>query len=252
MKILSKLLFAGTFCASSFINAQTQPVGNNLLVTPRSIEVKSPTKDGPIYRLGFNIACDFNKAFYRHYSISSNGQKLLYFGAFGNGGSNGLRYGYIGDDPYNPWMSFLNNRRIGIGTTQPDYTLDIVGDSKISDKLIIGNVTKTPEGYGLYVRGGILAEKVKVAIHDENNWADYVFDNDYHLKSLTEVESFINTNHHLPDVPSAKEVVESGVNMAEMDAILLQKIEELTLYLIKVNKENQTLKNEIRLLKQNK
>ena len=67
------------------------------------------------------------------------------------------------------------------------------------------------------------------------------FAKDYQLKSLEEVETYINENKHLPDVPSAEEVVKSGINVAEMDALLLQKIEELTLYMIELKKENAAL-----------
>ena len=66
----------------------------------------------------------------------------------------------------------------------------------------------------------------------QNWWPDFVFDRDYELLTLREVKQFIQQNNHLPAVPSEAEVMNSGVNLAEMDAILLQKIEELTLYII--------------------
>ena len=74
-------------------------------------------------------------------------------------------------------------------------------------------------------------------VFTQNGWADYVFKKDYSLKSLEEVEKHINEKGHLPNVPSAKEVVENGINVAEMDAKLLEKIEELTLYSIEQNKK---------------
>jgi hypothetical protein len=64
-----------------------------------------------------------------------------------------------------------------------------------------------------------------------------VFDKNYKLNSLTEVEKFINEHKHLPDVPSASEVKENGINVGDIDAKLLQKIEELTLYMIEQNKK---------------
>ena len=77
---------------------------------------------------------------------------------------------------------------------------------------------------------------------------DYVFDDDYELCSLTEVEKYINENHHLPEVPSEAEVKNNGFNLAEMDALLLKKIEELTLYMIEMKKENEELKSKVEQL----
>lgn len=78
--------------------------------------------------------------------------------------------------------------------------------------------------------GTIKATEVKVDAGD--NVPDFVFEDDYELKNLKELESFIKANKHLPDIPSAKEMEASGINLAEMNKLLLQKIEELTLYVI--------------------
>lgn len=113
----------------------------------------------------------------------------------------------------------------------------------ISGKTIIGDIT-APGNYSLYVQNGVLTEKVKVAVKSTNQWADYVFDKNYELKSLEEVANFIEENKHLPNVPSAEEVVQDGIDMAKMDAKLLEKIEELTLYVIQLNEEVKQLKKE--------
>nr|WP_319571005.1 hypothetical protein [uncultured Draconibacterium sp.] len=97
----------------------------------------------------------------------------------------------------------------------------------------------------LSVNGTIWAKEVKVTLADA---ADWVFDDDYELKSLDEVENFINDNKHLPDVPSAEEFREKDMNLAEMNNVLLQKVEELTLYLIKQNKLSKTQQEKIELL----
>jgi hypothetical protein len=102
----------------------------------------------------------------------------------------------------------------------------------------------TPTGYKLFVEQGILAEKVKVAVNCSLAWADYVFANDYNLKPLSEVEAFIKENKHLPNVPSAEELVKDGLDLGKMQATQMAKIEELTLYLIEMKKEIETLKNE--------
>ncbi|MBI9055993.1 MAG: hypothetical protein JEY96_19385 [Bacteroidales bacterium] len=117
----------------------------------------------------------------------------------------------------------------------------------------VGVGTTDTRGYKLAVAGKVVAEEVVVAL--QADWADFVFNKDYALKDLEEVEKFIEENNHLPDVPSEKEVLENGVALGEMDAKLLQKIEELTLYMIDVNKrmnslesENLELKKKIELL----
>ena len=100
------------------------------------------------------------------------------------------------------------------------------------------NDIKTPDGYKLFVESGILTEKVKVAIKTTTDWADYVFAKDYKVMPLSDVEQYTLENKHLPNVPSAKEMVDNGLDVAQMDAKLLEKIEELTLYAIEQDKEN--------------
>jgi hypothetical protein len=118
------------------------------------------------------------------------------------------------------------------------------------NKVAIGQGLATlPEGYLLYVKKGILAERVRVAVATSANWADYVFDDDYKLMPLNEVEAFIKANDHLPNVPSANEIVDKGIDMAEMASKQMEKIEELTLYLIEANKRIEKLEKEIYRLK---
>jgi len=77
----------------------------------------------------------------------------------------------------------------------------------------------------------------ELVVVDPNKWADFVFYPNYQLMPLTEVEQFYKGNKHLPDVPSEEEIKNRGLNVAEIDAILLQKIEELTLYVVDLNKK---------------
>jgi hypothetical protein len=86
------------------------------------------------------------------------------------------------------------------------------------------------DGYRLFVKDGIMTEKVKVDIAANNGWADYVFAKDYQLMPLQELKSFINTNGHLPEVPTTEEAIKNGIELKEMNILLLKKIEELTLY----------------------
>lgn len=79
-------------------------------------------------------------------------------------------------------------------------------------------------------------------------WSDFVFDKDYYLMPINELEKRIKENGHLPGIPSAGEVSKKGINIADMQAKLLQKIEEMTLYMIKMNNENKELKDRIKNL----
>lgn len=101
------------------------------------------------------------------------------------------------------------------------------------------------------IEGTLQAEKVRVAerlcakairITDPPCWPDFVFSKDYELLSLYEVEQFIAENHHLPNVPSAAEVKANGIDLGEMNVILLQKVEELTLYILNLQRQIDELK----------
>ena len=126
-------------------------------------------------------------------------------------------------DPYNNVQSWghassvyltINNGNVGIGTTNP------------TEKLVVD--------------GKIIAEEVKV---QNVPASDYVFEPDYNLLSLQEVETFIKENKHLPDIPSAQEFKENGVGLGEMDNMLLRKVEELTLYVIQLSSQNEAIKD---------
>ena len=103
------------------------------------------------------------------------------------------------------------------------------------------NNSELPTGYMLAVDGKIMAEEVTVQL--SQNWPDYVFAADYNLLSLAETETYINEHKHLPGLPSAAEVAQDGIDLAEMNALLLEKIEELTLHTIQLQKEVDALKN---------
>ena len=111
----------------------------------------------------------------------------------------------------------------------------------------IGIGTTDTFGYKLAVNGTIGAKEI--VVETTSAWPDYVFASDYELRSLDEVENYIEENQHLPDVPSAAEVEESGISLGEMNATLLQKVEELTLYIIQQQKELDALKKEVKNLK---
>jgi hypothetical protein len=162
------------------------------------------------------------------------------------------------------WEQFVvkGSGNVGIGKTSPTEKLEVDGKIKADGILFLdgtemtsaagtglwnsngsdisyntGNVgigTTTP-AYKLAVKGSIGCSEVQVL--DVTGWSDFVLAPDYTLRTLTEVEAFINQNQHLPDVPSEKEVKANGYDVSEMNAILLQKIEELTLYMIEQEKK---------------
>jgi hypothetical protein len=106
--------------------------------------------------------------------------------------------------------------------------------------LAIGT-TNFGDYYKLIVNGKVRAKELVV----ETGWSDFVFEADYELRSLEEVKAYINEHGHLPEIPSAKDVEENGVNVGDMESKLLMKVEELTLYLIDLKEENDRLKHRV-------
>ena len=121
----------------------------------------------------------------------------------------------VDNAPNSPFMMESNTGNVGIGTATPKEKLS--------------------------VNGKIRAKEIKVELA---NWPDYVFEEGYQKLSLTEIEQFIKQNKHLPGVPIAKQVEQEGVELGEMNKVLLKKIEELTLLLIEKDKELKKEKDE--------
>ena len=134
-------------------------------------------------------------------------------------GSGGGWYGTQSNHPLyfftnnsNALMTITTTGNVGIGTINPLYKLS--------------------------VNGTIQAKEVRV----ETGWADFVFEKNYKLRSLNEVENYIIQNNHLPDMPSAKEIQKNGLPVADTETKMMQKIEEHTLYVIQMQKEIDQLK----------
>ena len=182
-----------------------------------------------------------------------------------------------------------NGGNVGVGTTAPQWKLDVNGQIALRGQAVIdaseieigiGDIssgdglrdklafytndqkrmildgngalsigTINPTGYRLAVAGKAIAEEIVVKL--QVDWPDYVFEKVYKRLSLSELELFILKNRHLPEVPTADDVEKNGLSLGEMDAILLKKIEELTLYVIEQQKEIEALRKLISADKSN-
>jgi len=100
-----------------------------------------------------------------------------------------------------------------------------------------------PSGYKLAINGSAIAAAIFVKLYSA--WPDYVFKPTYQLRPLTEVKAYIDQHQHLPEVPSADEVAKEGLNLGEMNKLLMKKVEELTLYLIENQKQINELKTKV-------
>jgi hypothetical protein len=128
---------------------------------------------------------------------------------------------------------------VGAGTTNLNRKIKFWTEGGATFNGNVGIGTASPDAK-LAVKGTIHAQEVKVDLSVPG--PDYVFEPTYNLKPLTEIETYIKANKHLPEVPAAKEMEANGVQLGEMNMLLLKKIEELTLHLIELKKENESLK----------
>jgi hypothetical protein len=178
------------------------------------------------YRAGYSAAAGNNFGKYNTY--------IGYSAGLNSKGSNNVFIGKnVGQGIYVENKLYIDNSNTSLPLIYGDFASEeLIFNGKVGigtgnfSPAIGGNSTAA---YTLFVKGGILAEEVRV----HSSWADYVFKEDYRLRPLHEVKNYIATKGHLPNMPSEKEVLETGLNVADITRLQQEKIEELTLYTIK-------------------
>jgi hypothetical protein len=175
---------------------------------------------------GLDDAASFDPMWLARYNVGANQTELRVNIGDDSSGDDAFTVGnfFHGDGQWKTFLKVLNNGNVGIGTSQTDAKLT--------------------------VNGSIHGKEVKVDLNVPG--PDYVFEPTYDLKPLAEIETYIKENKHLPEVPSAKEMEKNGVQLGEMNMLLLKKVEELTLHLIEMKKENNELKARVEKIENKK
>ncbi len=192
------------------LTLNTGKVGIGTTTPDEALEIYSTR---PVMRLKNSADGSSAFAWLEYYDINS---RMGYIG-FGSSGNSNL---YIQNEAGGNVI--VPNGHVGIGTLHPDAELS--------------------------VKGSIHTNEVKVDLNGAVA-PDYVFDDNYDLRTLEETEKYIHANSHLPEIPSASEMEENGLNLKEMNLMLLKKVEELTLYMIEMNKDMKSHNDEIQQLK---
>lgn len=184
--------------------------------------------NSPGYQDHFTVLSDGNVPFEGGQIFTNNddvnGYGFKFSTAFSDTNNPFFRVGVVSQSSPNTFIQdylFMKNGNVGVGTINPDSKLTVAGN--------------------------IHSREVRVTV---NAGADFVFEPDYNLRSLEETLVFVKDNKHLPEIPSEKKMIEDGLELGEMNIKLLQKVEELTLYLIDQNEVNKTQAKEIAELKE--
>ena len=212
--------------ASNFAQAQFTVSGSNLYHTGGKVGIGTTSPNSILHVKG--AAPPLTDATFQQRIEGTESKAGLYISHSGNGGVIG--FANLGSGNRSN-VFYITSGHATIG----NHGLVMDNDGNVG----IGQINPNEK---LEVNGTIRSKKVKV---EATGWPDYVFAKNYGLRTLSEVEDFIKINQHLPDVPSAKEVEANGLDLGDMDATLLKKVEELTLYIIKQNKRLEKLEKEI-------
>jgi len=222
------------------------------------INISTPTELLHIYSAGTGSGADSRAVFLA--SSGYTGTALKTLGGFQANANNGdkflmaLRYNNNGysdllQSVYNAstssWSEFLYFRFDTKAFEIHDGVANVNFQNTGAISIGMGTLP-VPSGAKVAIGGKVVAKEIEVTLTGMP--PDFVFNNDYKLASLYDVENFINTNKHLPGVPSATEMTSKGLNVGDMNMTLLQKVEELTLYMINLQKENDALKARVNRL----
>ncbi len=206
--------------------------------------------DGTANKKNFTVTKNGNVNIKVPNSTYISGGSQVALGVYQNNQTTGGFIGQVVETDYNT-PGFQNTVLLVNRDDTKAFSVNKKGTGIVENFVIMGNgqtyigpkkATGNHSNALLSVNGKILAQSIYVNT-DPNVWADYVFEKNYKLMNLEEVEKFYLQNKHLPGVPSAKEVQENGDNLVETDAVLLKKIEELTLYIVELKKEVNELKS---------
>jgi hypothetical protein len=182
------------------------------------------------------------------YLSGAYGINSIAFGTYASAvGKNSIALG-SGIDSAQPFANKIDNSLM-IGFNSSGLPSVFVGpaDPKHTEVQFgfVGIGTTTPK-HELSVNGTVLAKNAVVVENLPGEWPDYVFAKKYPLMPLNEIEKFIEANHHLPGVPTQDQIRKEGLNLGGMEMIMMQKIEELTLHMIQLEKENDSLKDQVK------
>lgn len=262
--------FPGEGAPHSFALTQNGNIGIGM--TNPSAKLEIADGDNATLRVGITSnKANFNSQFLTSLAVVAKGNNAIsHCGAvasdFYNDGNNPswsgtllehygttVQTGEYGVDTRNMGLVKFQNVAVGVLGSNGANIHVSPGGNLAATFLTNGNVgigTANPGNFKLAVEGKIAARGVKVTT---TAFADYVFEPTYKLRPLSSVENYINENKHLPGMPSAKEVEkEGGFELGNMNVKLLEKIEELTLYVIELKKENEQMKKEIKEIKEKK
>lgn len=246
---MKKTLLLLMMSSAFLMNAQSWSLNGNAGTTPGTNFIGTTDNKDLVFKTN-NV---------ERVRIDKNGN--LYAGEMSYFFSNGLNMNYkfasVGTNAFYLTTNDINSFIIQDVSTNYNYMRIAASDEYDSvvylqedgGKVLIGGKSSNLydcancSGYNLFVKNGIKTEKVKVEIAAENGWADYVFDKEYNLMPLHELDKFITENRHLPEVPTTEEAIRDGIELKEMNILLLKKVEELTLHVIQLNKEIQILKD---------